>query len=234
VEACVDCVDVAGRQVEPGSAAQSVHRAQLEITRKELLMTFKAVFLPSLLGASLLLAAACSKGNERSTTAQRVEATSGELRQSEALTATVQEVDRDHRVVTLRDQAGHPFSVEVSENVALDDIRPNDSVRVAYQESVAFALQEKGTSTEPSVEQTTRRIPDGVQYGRRIDTTVEIVSVSSDGSHATFRGPEGGVRSVHVTDASNQEKIANLRPGDSVAVTYTEKLDVALAPGGRE
>jgi hypothetical protein len=51
---------------------------------------------------------------------------------------------------------------------------------------------------------------------------------SRDSSHATFRAPEGEVRTVHGSDSPSQEEIANLRAGDAVAVTYTEKLAVAL------
>jgi hypothetical protein len=69
-----------------------------------------------------------------------------------------------------------------------------------------------------------------VQFARKVSATVEIVSVTKDGSHATFRVPDGALRTVYVDDKPSQAKIANMRPGDAVAVTYTEKLALALDP----
>jgi hypothetical protein len=36
------------------------------------------------------------------------------------------------------------------------------------------------------------------------------------------------VRTVAINDAASQEKVAALRPGDKVAVTYVEKLALVL------
>jgi hypothetical protein len=177
--------------------------------------------------------AACSKGEKGAQAAERAEATSGEMSQTESLRATVQAVDEANRTVTLRDERGRPFEVEAGPGVELSRLRANDTVLVVYQESLAFSLQDPDSASaekEPATveESTRRRIPDGVQFGRQIKTTVEIVSVASDGTEATIRVPEGAVRTVQVADASNQEKVAKMRPGDSVDVTYTERLNVEV------
>lgn len=199
-------------------------------------MTAKLLPLSSLLGASLALGlVACSK-EQKGTTPARAEAASGEIHQAESLKATVQAVDHTQRTVTFEDEAGRPFVVHVGENVELERMQPDDAVLVTYRESVEFALRDQADESggQPAVEQSARRIPDGVQFGRKIDTTVEILAVSADGSHATFRGPEGGVRTVYVNDSSSQEKVAHLRAGDTVAVTYTEKLEVELEQANRD
>jgi hypothetical protein len=183
---------------------------------------------------SLLSAAACSKDakNER-TSAPPAAETSGAIMQTESLKATVQEVDAAKRVVTLRDEHGESFALDIGDSVDLAQIHKNDSVRLAYQESVAFALankEEADIEGGPAIEQSTQRIPEGVQFGRKVSATVEVVSVTKDGSHATFRVPDGAVRTVYVDDRPSQQKIANLHPGDAVAVTYTEKLAIAVDP----
>jgi hypothetical protein len=61
-----------------------------------------------------------------------------------------------------------------------------------------------------------------------VTTTVEIMAVAPNGAEATFRGPEGEVRTVEVDDPRTQEKFSHLRPGDSVEVTYTERLALTL------
>jgi hypothetical protein len=190
--------------------------------------------LSAALVAAVLCAGACAKsGTTEPTTSTRAQETSGAITKTEALKATVEAVDADKRVVMLRDEHGEPFTLDVGENVDLSKLRAKDSVRVVYQESVAFALaneQETAVPESALVEQSTQRIPEGVQFGRKVSATVEVVSVTEDGSHATFRVPDGAMRTVYVDDPPSQQKIANLRPGDAVAVTYTEKLAVALDP----
>jgi hypothetical protein len=191
--------------------------------------------IPSRSAVAVLLVVAgsmgCAKDSKNATAhAERADETSGQITQTESLRATVQSVNEANRTVTMRDEEGHPFEVEAGESVDLSRLHPNDSVLVVYQESVAFALQdpsEADKSEEPIVEENSRRsVPGGVQFGRQIQTTVEIVSVAPDGAAATFRGPGGNVRTVQVADARNQQKVANLKPGDSVGVTYTERLAV--------
>ena len=171
---------------------------------------------------------ACADKSQ-SATARSAAETSGEITQVEVVKARVQEVDSVQRVIAMKDETGRPFLIEVGENVPLGNIQRDDWVSVKYQESVAFALKEPGASgPEPAIEHSTRRVPDGVQFGRRIDALVEIVSVTPDGSHATFKVPDGMTRTVYIDDKTNQRKIARLKPGDEVAVTYTERLAVEV------
>ncbi len=180
--------------------------------------------------AALLLsggAAACSKSSH-SKTAKRAAETSGELVYTDAVTATVEDVDRENRTVTLREPEGDVFTVAVGEGVALERVEPDDRVNVAYQESLGFELQEPGETPRTSAESTTDRLPEGVQFGRKVTTTVEILAIAPQGAAATFRNPEGAVRTVEVDNPANRAKVANLKPGDNVEVTYTEKLAVQL------
>lgn len=189
--------------------------------RKQLGATLCAV---SLVGIG---AAGCSKSSSADT-AKRAAETSGEVFYADSVTATVEAVNREDRTVTLREPEGDTFTVAVGEGVALERIEPDDRVNVAYQESLAFELQQPGHTPQIGTQNTTERLPEGVQFGRKVTTTVEILAVAPQGAAATFRNPDGDVRTVEVDNPANRTRVANLRPGDNVEVTYTEKLAVQL------
>lgn len=191
-------------------------------------------FRPLCAGVLLLAAAslpACAK-QARSESAQRAAETSGELSTKESLNTSVESVDVAGRTVTLRDSNGRPFTIVTGDSSAIERLHPNDPVRLVYQEAVSFQLQDESANKNAAPPLTvqrfeTKRLPDhdGVEFARRVDTVVEIVSVAPEGSAATFRIiPEGNVRAVEIEDLLNREKVKRLRPGDAVAVVYTEKL----------
>ena len=184
--------------------------------------------------ASLLLAAAALPGcarDARSENAKRVAETSGELTTKETLSTSVESVDLPSRAVTLRDANGRPFTIVTGDAAALERLHPNDPVKLVYQEAISFQLQEEKADQSAPLPVTvqryeTKRPPEGegVEFARRVDTVVEIVSIAPEGTAATFRIPEGNVRAVEIEDVRNREKVKRLRPGDAVAVVYTERL----------
>jgi TolA-binding protein len=186
--------------------------------------------------AGLAAAPACAK-HHAPTTAERAEIAHGEMTASDSLTATVDAVDPANQAVYLHDDQGRRFAVQADQG-AVERLQPQDQIKVVYQESVQFALQEPkqgSTDQKTKVEDLTElQGRDAVQFGRKISTTVQVLSVGEKGSSVEFRGPEGQVRTVAIDDESSREKIAALRPGDKVAVTYVEKLALKLdeAHGG--
>jgi hypothetical protein len=163
--------------------------------------------------------------------ARRAAETSGELTTKELLNTSVESVDVEARTLTLRDASGRPFTIITGDATALDDLRPSDPVRLVYQEAVSFRLQDAPSDQKAAPPATvqrfeTKRLPDndGVEFARRVDTVVEIVSISPHGSAATFRVPDGNLRAVAIDDLRNRAQVKRLRPGDAVAVVYTEKL----------
>jgi hypothetical protein len=177
-------------------------------------------------------AGGCAKHHKETTAAahggERTAKTQGEVTYQDSVSATVEAIDRDNRTVTLREPQGEVFTVAVGEGVPIERMEPQDKVNVAYQESLAFELQPPGENPKVGASTTAEELPEGVQYGRKVTTTVEILAVAPRGAAATFRNQEGQVRTVEVDNPENREKVANLRPGDNVEVTYTEKLAVQL------
>jgi hypothetical protein len=180
--------------------------------------------------AGLAVAPACAK-HHPTTTAERAEIAHGEMKASDSLTATVDKIDAPNQTVFLHDDEGHHFAVQASRD-ALERLQPQDQIKVVYQESIKFALQEPKSAEanqKTKVEDLTQlKGDDAVEFGRKISTTVQILAVGAQGSAVEFRGPEGQVRTVAIDDADSREKIAALRPGDKVAVTYVEKLGLEL------
>lgn len=180
--------------------------------------------------AGLAAAPACAH-HHAPTTAERAEIAHGEMKASDSLTATVDAIDVANQTVFLHDDDGHKFAVQ-ADGAALERLRPDDAIKVVYQESVQFALQDPkqaDAEQKTKVEDLTRlEGDDAVQFGRKISTTVQIVTVADRGAVVEFRAPGGHVRTVAIDDADNQQKVAALRPGDKVAVTYIEKLGLEL------
>lgn len=175
--------------------------------------------------------AACAKHAHPPTTAERAKVARGEMRDRETLTATVESLDKANQTVILRDEQGNRLAIDVDER-AIERLQPNDTLKLVYQETLAFALEEpteQPTVARTQVEESAERDgDDAVQVGRRVSTTVQIVSVAPRGTAVEFRVPEGGVRTVAIDHAENQREVENLRPGDSVRVTYTEKLALVV------
>lgn len=180
--------------------------------------------------AGLAAAPACAR-HHAPTTAERAEIAHGEMKASDSMTAVVDAVDAATQTVYLHDDDGRQFAVQADED-AVQRLQPRDEIKVVYQESVQFALQEPkkvDPDQKTKVEDLTQlQGRDAVQFGRKISTIVQILSVGQQGNTVEFRGPEGQVRTVAIDDAESQKKIAALRAGDKVAVTYVEKLGLAL------
>ena len=197
-------------------------------------ITSRTGLLVAVLTASSALVG-CAHRVKTEDTAERAEKARGQLSDGDTIVATVESVDPDEHIVLLRDEQGKRFTVEAGD-AAIARIHPGDQIKVLYQESVAFALQDPAQgkpAEETKVQQSTERTGSGdVQFGRQITTTVEILQVAPDGTTVAFRVPEGAVRSVAIADAANQQKVASLRPGDAVHVTYTEKLALAVDERG--
>jgi hypothetical protein len=191
--------------------------------------TFRSGLLVAVLAAAA--GSGCARHAHPPTTAERAKDAHGEMKDTERLTATVERIDKANQTVILHDEEGRRFAMDVDDS-ALQRLKPDDQIKVVYQEVLAFALEDPAKQTGPDetkVEESAERNGEnGVQVGRRISTTVQIVSVASEGKSVEFRVPEGAVRTIAIEDSKNQKEISNLRPGDSVRVTYTEKLALAV------
>jgi hypothetical protein len=158
---------------------------------------------------------------------------------TQSISAKVEAIDHDKRLVSLRAPNGRAATVEVAPDVRnLDQVQPGDSVVVKYHQALAAQLVKKGsTDTRDRVDVTdavARAEPGqrpGAAVGSKVTTTVVIDSVDQSFQTVTFRGPNGMLRTVAVETPQGKEFIQRLRRGDEVEVTYTEALAVSVEPG---
>ena len=190
----------------------------------------RAINLPLLTGAiaaSLLISGCASEPPEPVT-----------VENTQTMSATVESIDHDKRLVSLRGENGRTATVEVSPDVRnLAQVKPGDNVVVRYYEALAAQLKKKGESTTLDAVDvaagTARAEPGerpGAAVGSTVTTTVVIDSVDQSFKTVTFRGPGGMLRTVAVETPKGQEFIGRLRKGDEVEVTYTEALAVSVEP----
>lgn len=156
------------------------------------------------------------------------------------VSATVQGVDVEKRLVTLRDNnGGEPVTVQVSPDVRnLAQVKAGDQVVVRYYEALAAELRSRGDSsgsTQAPVRDTAMgRAAEGARpaalVGEETRQTVRIISVDNKNHIVSFYGADGLSRAVPVRTPQGQEFVSKLKPGDEVELTYTEAFAVSVEP----
>jgi hypothetical protein len=69
--------------------------------------------------------------------------------------------------------------------------------------------------------------------GGELTMTAEVVSVDPGANTGTFKGPKGNLRTVYVSNAANQAKLATLKPSQVLQFNYTEAVATSLAPSSK-
>ena len=154
----------------------------------------------------------------------------------QTLSATVEAIDVDNRLVSLKGPEGQIATIEVSPEVRnLEQVKVGDKLNVKYRESLAAAITPKGTSpTLGDVDQSASAVraapgdKPGGAAGREVTTTIVIQSVDAKNHSVTFSGPDGLVRSVQAQKPEMQKFVETLKQGDEVELKYTEALAVSV------
>jgi hypothetical protein len=146
-------------------------------------------------------------------------------------TATVEAIDQDTRVVTLKGPKGKVFDIKAGENVRnLAQVKAGDLVYVEYYQSVAIDVFKAGqapSGTQASVE--VGRAEPGEKPGGMIENqvtvTAKVVAIGKKKESVTLKGPEGKTLVVKVKDPKN---LKNVKVGDEVVITLTEALAISV------
>jgi len=147
------------------------------------------------------------------------------------VSARVEAVDLEHRIVTLRGPEGNLVDVEVGDEVRnLPQVRKGDDVVVTYYEALAATVRKPGeVSPGISHEQHLKRAEIGEKPGatKTRETTVvaTVVGLNKRESTATLKGPRGKVVTVAVEDPS---KLQGVKIGDLLEVVYTQALAISV------
>jgi Cu/Ag efflux protein CusF len=194
----------------------------------------------TVLGLATLLLAGCASTPEKSPPAPPAPppsvATGPELEMGEVttVTATVQAVDLENRLVTLKGERGQLATLNVGEEARnLDQVRVGDRVVMKYREAMAIQLIKNPTSggvTERKETQSGTRAPLGQKPSATLRDKVEVVAnviaVNRKTRKVTLRGPEKTV----TVKAPLEINLKEIQVGDQVQVTYVEEFGIAVEP----
>jgi hypothetical protein len=145
-------------------------------------------------------------------------------------TATVEAIDLNDRVITLRGENGNSAAFDVDEQVKnLAQVHVGDKVVVDYVEAIAVRILPKGTEPSMVVDESVETAKPGGRPGgagtHRVTLVAVIEAIDVGKSMVTLRGTEGRTVDVKVSDPENLEKV---KVGDSVQITYTQAMAVAV------
>lgn len=150
-----------------------------------------------------------------------------------SVTARVRAINHATRVITLENETGHALTFRVSNAVKrLNEVNVGDRVVTDYTATLMAELREP-TAEEKAYpiaavgvdgKTPTGETPAaGVAEAWRVVTTVEAVDVEN--KLVTLRGPLG---EETVVKGRYTEYVKQLRVGDTIVITFTESLVVAL------
>lgn len=157
------------------------------------------------------------------------------LEELEEVTATVESVNLETRLVTLKVQDGETFTVEAGPEVRnLPQVQVGDTVVARYYRAIGAQLKPSGSPDTPVVDMAGERAAEGERPAGVIGTTatipVTIVATRDEGKVVSFYGEDGLVRVLEVQRPAAQEFVRGLKEGDKVEITFTEALAVSVEP----
>ena len=152
---------------------------------------------------------------------------------SVTVTATVEAVDLDKRIVTLKGEDGVVSDLKVGKQVKnLAQVKKGDQVVATYHEAIAYEVFKPGTAMPGANE---AMVAERAKHGEKpaagvaqVDTvTATITAIDKEHSKVTLKGPEGHSVTVKVKDP---KKLDGVAVGDLVQLTYTQALAIAVKP----
>jgi hypothetical protein len=155
------------------------------------------------------------------------------------LTATVEAIDRQTRMLALRGADGRKASVLAGPEVRnFEQINVGDQVAVSFYAAIGAEVTTperatRGVREEGAVIRAAKGERPAGAIAETLTTTVEIDSVDTSLNTVTFRRADGLTRVLAVEDPNAQVFIRELKRGDLVQVTYMEAVAVSVRPVDR-
>lgn len=151
-------------------------------------------------------------------------------------TGTVEEVDRRNRRLVVKDPDGNRIMVQVPKDVAgLEGLKKGDPVQLTHHQEIATALVPRAGAA-PAMEERVvgRRLLGGETVAREVTAVMTIDAVDTSKNSVTFKAPDGRSHTVKVEDPQLRSDLKNIKPGDAMAVTYTEAVATRIAATGQK
>ena len=160
----------------------------------------------------------------------------GTLAHERTVVATVVELDKAKRHVTLKGPAGRLVPLTVGPNVAnFDQVKVGDLLLVHYSEALSLTLKKHGKALRSSTATAGGALaplgerPAG-EVGEQIEITADVVAVHAKSQTVTLRGPH---RTVDV-QIEDPKQFKLVKVGDQVEAVYTQGLAMSIEPKQRK
>ena len=155
------------------------------------------------------------------------------------LTATVEAIDRQTRMVSLRGPEGRKATVFAGPDVRnFDQIEVGDEVVVTFYAAIGAEVAKPeeaggGVQQEGAMLRAVEGARPAGAVAEMLTTTVEIDSVDTSMNTVSFRRQDGLLRVLAIEDPKAQAFIRELKRGDVVRVTYMEAVAISVRPVNR-
>src|SRR5262245_26401339 len=151
---------------------------------------------------------------------------------------SVEAVDHEKRLITLKGPQGNVGVYEVGEEVKrLSEIKAGDKIHAKYEVAAVAELREPTAEEKsaPLVEVTSdpQRMsqgPPAAGIGRAVRAVTTIESLDATAQTVTVKDPVEGTVTAHVEDPT---VFGQLKVGQTIVVTFAETLALAVEPGGK-
>lgn len=139
------------------------------------------------------------------------------------ITATVQAVDLQKRIVTVKTEKGQVVDLKAGDRIKnLASVKVGDKVIAKYQKSLAYQVLKPGEAPKPEV---TAEVKDTTARGKLMTRTVTVQDIDKNANNVTVKMSDDRMVAFKVKDPTVFEKI---KVGDQVEVMYSEAVAISL------
>lgn len=146
------------------------------------------------------------------------------------VTATVQEIDKKTRAVTLKKENGETLTIVAPETVRnFDQIEVNDIVHAKYYTLVEFQVVKEGSPiVGRAVQETASRAQLGDKPGAKLTRTVavraNVTKVDPENKTITVQGKDNTLE----LNVKNPEHFKVVKAGDQIDALFTESIAISV------
>jgi Cu/Ag efflux protein CusF len=147
------------------------------------------------------------------------------------LTAKIEAIDHNSRLVTVKDQDGDVETIYAGPEVKrFDELKVGDTVTFRYKESLVVKIRKPGgpaaapAPATPTIERGKGARPSGT-ISQQQSGTVTIKAIDLKVPSVTVLTEDGRTVSFKVEDKDN---LQGFKVGDKVEITYTEALMISV------
>jgi hypothetical protein len=148
-----------------------------------------------------------------------------------AVEATVEAIDYDKRVITLKGPEGNTRAFKVKKRVKnFDQIKAGDKVKAEYIESTAVFVRKSdapaGADEMSEVSVAPKGKKPGVLAVDTVEVTAKVEAIDYKKKTISLKGPEGNTKTFAV--GSRVKNFKKIKAGDDVVLRHTEAIAISV------